>query len=165
VRIEFTFSRDTEYFRCQLLPAALLRTRVLRFAAWVAVAVGAAIAAAYHERMAGPMVGAGLVLTGAVMLFARRRWIARLVTVPVSWHSPRRWLLTADGLESSTELTSAVHAWSTFRLGYVRDNAYLLMQDGPVVIDIPRLPLPTEQDTELKALLQERGILGPAAKG
>jgi hypothetical protein len=164
VRIEFTFSRDADYFRRLLLPTAGVRTRVLRNAALLASTVGATLAAAFHDRAAGLTLGSVLVLAGVAALFARHRWIVKMITVPASWHSPRRWLLTADGLESDSELTSATHAWSTFRSGHVRDDAYLLIQGGPVIIDIPRLPLTAEQDTELNAFLQERGILGPAAR-
>jgi hypothetical protein len=164
VRIEFTFSRDADYFRRQLSPAAWSRTRALRIFAWFVIPAGAVLTAVYHEKAAGPVLGCGLILAGVVSLLVRRRRIAEMVTVPVDWHSPRRWSLTADGLESATELTSVTHAWSTFRAAEVCDNAYLLIQDGPVIVDIPRLPLTAEQDAEVTTFLQERGILGAAGR-
>jgi hypothetical protein len=163
VRIEFTFSRDADYFRRHLLPGARLRTKALRNAAGFAIAAGAALAAAYREKAAGPGLGAGLVLAGMLALLARHRWIVKMITVSAAMQTPRRWMLTVDGLESTTKLTFARYAWSTFRSGHVRDNAYLLLHDGHL-IDIPRLPLTAEQDSELNAFLQERGVLDAAAR-
>jgi hypothetical protein len=159
VHIEFTFARDRAYFRPQLLPAARLRTTAPRRWAWLAILGGVALVAAYHEKAAGPVLGAGLVASGVAALVVRHRTIVTMVTVPESWCAPRRWLLTADGLESSTELSSVTHPWSAFRRGSIVDDAYLLFLDGAVIVDIPRSPLAAEQDTELRALLRERGIL------
>ncbi|MFI7602259.1 hypothetical protein [Actinoplanes sp. NPDC049681] len=159
MRIEFTFSRDGDYFRRQLTPGARQATVPLLAGGGALVVAGVVVAGALHFTAAVTVIGLALTLAGLALLVVRSRRVRTMVTVPGSWHSPRRWLLTDQGLESSTALTSAAHAWSTFRGGKVRDNAYILVQDGPVIVDIPRLPLTREQDEELCAFLTARGLL------
>lgn len=159
MRIEFTYSRDGAYFRQQLMPGARRATALLLIAATVLLVAGMVMAGLLHPTAAVTVIGGGLIVAGLVLLVVRWRRVRAMVTVPPSWNSPRQWLLTDDGLESSSALTSSQHAWSTFRTGTKLETAYLLVQDGNVIIDIPRQPLSREQDGELQSFLTTRGLL------
>lgn len=156
MRIEFTFSRDAEYFRVQLIPAARCANLPWLLIGLAVVAVGFAFMAVLDQILAG----AGVVVVGVGVLIVWRVRMAAMVTVPLSWQSPRRWLLTDEGIESSSALTSTEYAWSTFRFGEAMRSAYLLVQDGHVIVDIPRQPLTADQDAELQAFLSARGLMG-----
>ncbi|MEV4642165.1 YcxB family protein [Actinoplanes sp. NPDC049548] len=161
--IEFTFSRDRDYFRPNLTPGARLRTRPLLIGGWYAVTAGAALVAFLPGRPAAVLLGCVGVLGGIGLLVLRSRRIRAFVTVPASWLSPRRWLVTEGGVASSTHLTRARYAWSAFRTGVALPHCYLLVQDGNVIVDIPRRPLSADQDAELGRFLVVRGILGRRA--
>jgi hypothetical protein len=77
----------------------------------------------------------------------------------MSWCGPRNYVITDEGLESSTDLTSSRWGWQVVRRVEPRPQAYLFWQDGPAVFDLPREPLTADQETELRAFLADRGLL------
>ncbi|WP_433796131.1 YcxB family protein [Actinoplanes sp. CA-252034] len=156
MRIEFTFGRDAEYFRGQLARGARRATFPLLLLGLIAVAAGFAVMALLDRILLGALV----VVAGVAVLIVWQVRLAAMMTVPLAWQSPRRWLLTDDGVESSSEVTSAEFAWSTFRSGEATKQAFLLFQEGHVMVDIPRRPLSPEQDAQLDAFLSARGLLG-----
>ncbi|MFC4072002.1 YcxB family protein [Actinoplanes subglobosus] len=156
MRIEFTFSRDAEYFRVQLIRAARRANLPWLLIGLAVLAAGFAALFVLEQVVVGVVV----VIVGVAVLVIWQIRVAAMVTVPLSWQSPRRWLLTDDGIESSSELTSAEYAWSTFRFGEATRVAYLLVQDGHVIVDIPRRPLTDDQDAELRDFLSARGLVG-----
>lgn len=89
---------------------------------------------------------------------ARRRYVQD-VTVPASWSAPRAYLITDDGLTSSTGLTSSRWSWRAVRRVDERPEAYLFWQDAGPVFDLPRAPLSSAQDAELRSHLAGYGLL------
>lgn len=159
MRIEFTFSRSPDYFREQLKPGAKRAVRRTLLTA-CALAVGGSSAVWISQgEGAATVVGFATIVVALLLPLRARRMFAAAVTVPVAWCSPRTYLITDDGLESSTDLTSSRWSWQAVRRVDERPEAYLFWQDGPRMFDLPREPMTTGQEAELRAYLSGRGLL------
>ncbi|GAA1658123.1 YcxB family protein [Catellatospora bangladeshensis] len=161
MRIEFTFSRSPEYFRQQLKADAkrAVRRDVLR--AVVLAVVG--VVFVFISQGEGVALVVGAVALLAALSLPWRAWqvFKAAVTVPAAWCGPRSWVVTDEGVESSTDLTSTRWSWQAVLRVEERPNAYLLWQDGPAMFDLPREPLTAVEDAEIRAFLLDRGLLRP----
>lgn len=159
MRIAFTFSRSPEYFREQLRPGAKRAVRRTLLVAG-ALAVGGSLAVLVSQGDgAATVAGFVAIFVAALLPLRARRRFAAAVTVPVAWCAPRTYVITDDGLESSTDLTSSRWSWQAVRRVDERPEAYLFWQEGPAVFDLPREPMTTGQEAELRAYLSGRGLL------
>ena len=164
MRIEFMYSRPPEYFAAQLKPRARRVARRYLIAALVWAAIGAVFL--YVSRGIGVDLFAGYAAFGFAVALPVRAWRSfnRSVTMPAAVQAPRTYVITDEALESSTELTYSRWTWQAVRRVEVRSEAYLFWQEGPFNFDVPRAPLTAEQEAELRALLQARGLLGEASR-
>src|SRR6266568_2058985 len=115
--------------------------------------------------LAAILFGIAACAVAVPMALRARRTFTAATNVPAVWSAPRNYLVTDDGLASSTALTSTRWSWQAVRRVGQRPEAYLFWQDGPTVFDLPRAPLTTGQETELQALLAGRGLLSPIRSG
>jgi hypothetical protein len=101
--------------------------------------------------------GAGFLVLGGVLL-SLGRWRRRLPVRPVSatFHAPRRWLITDDGMDSWTDLTTTRYDWSAFRSVTELPMAYLFQNRDGVIVDVPREPLTADEDAAIRTVLKHR---------
>jgi hypothetical protein len=124
VRIEFTYSRSSDYFRPQLRVAAWRAVRSMLLLAAV-LAVGGAVAVAINGgSRAGALGIVAIVVAILLALWARHRFVDA-ITVPASWRGRRAWTITEEALESNTDLTSFRWTWPTVHGVEQRPEAYL----------------------------------------
>lgn len=159
MRIDFTFGRSAEYFRRQLTAGAKRRSASLVRASVALVLVGVAVAVCSEAAPLGVLAGLSLVLMALLLLWLARRTFHAAVTVPGSWSAPRRYLITDEALESSTDLTSTKWDWQVVHRVAVEPESYQFWQTGGPMFDLPREPLTPDQESELRAFLQARGFL------
>jgi hypothetical protein len=161
VRIEFTYERPPEYF--QDPGAGSTGQPTTPRYVFAALIGGAGVAAAVVPGAPGGVVAGGGLIAGALLLSWMTRRAARAhVSVPPGATTARRWVITDDGLASSTAVTSVEYAWPAFRSLTVWPQAYLLLLDRRTHIDIPRGPLTPDDDRALRAVLRGHRLLrGP----
>jgi hypothetical protein len=165
MRIEFSYARSPEYFRDLLRPVGLRAARrVAGFAVGLA-AVGVLLVVGSQGEGVGTLVGIPAAFASLMLPFTARRVYVEAVTVPATWTESRRFLVTDDGLESTSSLTSVMWAWPGVRRVESRPEAYVFWQDGGPMFDLPRQPLTAEHEQSLRAFLAERGLLGSDAPG
>jgi hypothetical protein len=163
VQIEFTYARGPAYFD-DPRTARTGRPSTAYTVAGVVMAAGIVIAAGWSDVQPALFAGLCLVVGGMFLVVLVRRDVGT-VNAPEGALKPRRWLLTDDGLESETELTSARYPWSAFRDVLVWPQAYLLRTDAGEMIDIPREPLTPGDEAVLRELLTQRGLLPAPRRG
>lgn len=161
MRIEFTFSRSPEYFREQLKIDAKRTVRRTLLRALALAVMGVIFVFISQGEGAALVVGAVAVLGALFLPLTAWRMFKAAVTVPTAWCGPRSWVVTDEGAESSTELTSLRWSWQAVFRVEERPNAYLLWQDGPAMFDLPREPLTAVEDAEIRAFMLDRGLLRP----
>ena len=163
MRIEFTYARSPEYFRGLLRPMALRAVRRVAGTALGLAAVGVLLVVGSQGEGVGTLVGIPAAFASLMLLFTARRVYVETVTVPAIWTESRTFMVTDDGLESTSSLTSLMWAWPAVRRVEPRPEAYLFWRDGEPMFDVPRQPLTAEDEQSLRAFLAERGLLGSDA--
>ncbi|MGW4461825.1 YcxB family protein [Micromonospora sp. NPDC004704] len=159
MRIEFTHSRSPEYFRSQLTAAARHQVRQILLVAVAAAVVGSLLVLFSQAEGGAAVIGFVALVLAIVLPLRAWRTFQAAVTVPASWSDPRTYLITDEGLESSTEATSSRWGWQAVCRVEERPEAYLFWREGPVVFDLPREPLTADQEAVLRAFLSRRGLL------
>jgi hypothetical protein len=159
VRIEFTYSRTSEYFRRLQRPVAIrLVRRILTVALGLAAFGSIAVLVSRGEGV-GTVVGFVAVFVALVLPLRARKVFQAVVTVPAAWCAPRTYIVTDEALESSTDLTSARWSWQAVRRVDDRPEADPFWQDSPVMFDLPREPMTADHEAELRAFLNARELL------
>jgi hypothetical protein len=165
MRIEFTHARSPEYFRSLQRPEAMRAVRRVAGTALGLAAVGVLLVVGSQGEGVGTLVGIPAAVASLMLPFTARRVYVETVTVPASWTESRTFMITDDGLESTSSLTSVMWAWAAVRRVEPRPEAYVFWQDGGPMFDVPRQPLTAEQEQSLRAFLDERGLLAGDADG
>jgi hypothetical protein len=165
MRIEFSYARSPEYFRSLQRPEALRAVRRVGGIALGLAAVGVLLVVGSQGEGVGTLVGIPAAVASLMLPFTARRVYVEAVTVPASWTESRTFMVTDDGLESTSSLTSVMWAWAAVRRVEPRPEAYLFWQDGGPMFDVPRQPLTAEHEQSLRAFLAERGLLPSDATG
>ncbi|MGI5238727.1 YcxB family protein [Dactylosporangium sp. CA-139066] len=160
MRIEFTYGRSSEYFRMHLRLGALRAVRSTLLLSGVLVSCGIFVVFRSGD-MRVTAVGIVAIVVAILLALAARHRYVDAVSVPAAWRAPRRWLITEDALESSTDLTSMRWTWGAVRRVEERPEAFLFWPDGPTMFDLPRAPLTPVQEAELRAHLVRCGLLWP----
>jgi hypothetical protein len=165
MRIEFTYARSPQYFRGLLRPTAFRAARRVAGTALGLAAVGVLLVVGSQGEGVGTLVGIPAAVASLMLPFTARRVYVEALTVPASWTESRRFMVTEDGLESTSSLTSVMWAWPAVRRVEPLPEAYVFWQDGGPMFDVPRQPLTVEHEQSLRAFLTERGLLGRDAPG
>ena len=160
VRIEFVYRRDAAYFG---EPYSVKRPWIGYLLAGSVILGGIGLAAWMDDpatKLIGVAVAAGGMLWGLIVRRSRPS-AAVLADLMAEATGPRRWLLTDDGMESETELTSSRYALDVFRSVVAWPRSYRLATDWGYWVDIPREPLTPDDDRALRAVLTRHQLLPP----
>ena len=163
MHIEFTYSRPAAYFTALYRHNARRIARRFLIAALVWAGVGSVCLFAGQGEGIGAIVGFGALLLAVILPFRARQSLRAPVTMPPTAHAPRKYVITDDGLESSTELTSVRWTWPVVHRVDERPEAYVFWQEARQWLDVPRAPLSSQQEADLRTLLRERGLLNDNA--
>lgn len=161
MHIEFSHRRSPEYFREQLGPGAKRGVRRILLVGFAVAVVGSLVVLVSQGEGAATVVGFGALVVAVLLPLRARRTFHAAVTVPAAWCGSRTYLITDEGLESSSQVTSSRWSWQAVRRVDERPEAYLFWQDGPSVFDLPREPMTADQEAVLRAFLSGRGLLPP----
>jgi hypothetical protein len=145
----------------QLGPAAKNEVRRILLVAFAAAVVGSSVVLVSQGEGAAIVVGFGALVVAVLLPLRAWRTFRAAVTVPAAWCAPRTYLVTDEGLESSSQVTSSHWSWQAVSRVDERPEAYLFWQDGPRVFDLPREPMTADQEAVLQAFLSGRGLLPP----
>jgi len=157
VRIEFTYARPSEYFAELMSPAvtrAIRRRLAVSGLLLLAILLAAALIGGYVGLL---LVVGGVIGTAVGMVLLRQRYRAAM-RVPKSFLAPRRYLITDEAVESTSDSTSVRWSWDAVRSATVMTDVVIIGQDGGVVFDIPRAAMTPEQEQELLDFVDARGI-------
>lgn len=162
MRIDFTFSRSSDYIRNQLWMGARYRVRSLVVGSAALVLTGVVTVAASQGEGIGAFTGFALLVLSLFLTLRAWRSFRSALVVPESWRGPRHYLVTDEALESSTGRTSTRWGWEVVQRVTVSPEAYLFWQQGAKVFDLPREPLLPAQEADFREFLRSRGFsLGP----
>ncbi|MBW6435991.1 YcxB family protein [Actinoplanes hulinensis] len=157
MQIEFTHARSPEYYRNRF-PDRTSRTAKILAALVYPIGIVAVFIVVGGEFSPNALVTGGLLILSAIAAIGCARWLAvraarRTAPAPEAELVPHDWVLTDERLVASTAESSTEYEWSAFEAMWVLDDAYLLRTATGRTVDIPRAPLTTEQDAELRTFL------------
>jgi hypothetical protein len=167
VRIEFTYRRAADHFGHPANPRPEASSVPAFVFGVMAALLGATIMVLVRDEPRPGVAGAAIFLFGVAVIVGARQQSRRPYAVAPAARTERRWVLTDQAIEVSTELTEARSVWAAFAGASVLPKSYLLVmkdRNDRRTFDIPREPLTPEDDQALRAVFQENGIL-PYARG
>jgi len=163
VRIEFTVSRSQEYFSALVRPDVRRVTRRGVLQAAAAFVAAPLLVLVSEGEGVGTALGILCVAAAAGLLLRLRRCVRATHVPPYGFTSPRTWVITDHGLDSSTDLTRLWWAWKGLRDVDVRSGAYVFRHKSGALFDVPRAPMTPSDEAELSAFLADAGLLPKGA--
>jgi hypothetical protein len=158
MNIRFTAVRDREYLR------RLVRESV-RGSTWsgrlyllglLVISVLCFVSGDGRAVLAGLLSMSLCALSWQQMSFPARRILRRL---PPYAFEPHEIVITDSGLAITSAVAATRMAWATFTRAQERPYAFVLFGHGETYRDVPRSPLTSQQDEQLRRLLIDRGLL------
>ncbi|WP_433796130.1 YcxB family protein [Actinoplanes sp. CA-252034] len=145
------------------VPASDRRNQIMARMPWwrlIAAAAPAAVTgavAAASGSLALAVAGVALLLLPAVI--GVRTWRRLDTSLNETQPVTRHWTITDDGIRVTGPGSARTWRWTAVVAVAASPDAYLMRQEGGIVLDLPRGAMTDAEDDELRRFLTARGLL------